>query len=63
MTLSAQIEPPEDNFELVDKIVEEACRRFINFNDPDRKFSGLYDIMYEEVRENLHKYVECYERN
>jgi hypothetical protein len=48
---------PEDDCELIESLVSEACRDFLGLNFKSHRFDDLFDVMFEEVRENLNKYL------
>ena len=46
-----------DEYQVVESIVTDACKEFLRLSFKSGRFEGLYDLMFEEIRENLSKYL------
>jgi hypothetical protein len=58
------LDPPVDDYEKVQDLVEQACQEFLKLAYKSGRFENLYDLMFEEIRENLIDYLpqeECYQ--
>lgn len=46
-----------DDYEMIEAIVCDACKEFLKLSFKSGRFENLYDMMFEEIRENLIKYL------
>jgi len=53
---SEHLEPPPDNIEKVESIMAEAFEDFLKRGYNKSRFQDLYDLVFEAIEENLHKY-------
>jgi len=51
------LEEPVDDYAFVESIVKQACDEFVERSYKTGRFEDLYDLMFEEIRENIHKYL------
>ena len=51
------LDPPVDDYEMIDALVKTACEEYLGISYKSRRFENIYDLMFEEIRENLHKYL------
>jgi hypothetical protein len=58
MVAFLSLNPPDDDFFIVEKILKEACQEYLGLYSKSSRFENLYDLMWEHVRENLYDYME-----
>jgi hypothetical protein len=55
------LNPPDDDYESTDSIVKQACEEYLQgytHSGKNGRFKNLFDLMFEEARENLYIYRE-----
>lgn len=53
---SIRLTPPDDDYHLIESLIGQACEEFIV--GKSGRFKNLFDVMFEEVKENLYIYLE-----
>jgi len=56
--------PPEElEEEHIQSLLSEACHEFLGLDFKSSRFKELFELMHEEIRENLEKYQFTAERS